>query len=121
MSEEQSGGMEATPLAPPPPLIELDQPNPPNVVISQSSALPTAYHQHTGHSGHSGNAHSDHTHSGHAHSDPSGFMLSTRQIITASRLCPDLEVTSCANDEDVDLDKMYMEAMMEDLKYSVGR
>ena len=50
-------------------------------------------------------------------------MLSTRQIITASRLCPDLEVTSCANDseEDVDLDKMYMEAMMEDLKYSVGR
>ena len=93
--------MEASgpPLALPPPLITLDQPNPPNVVISHSSGIP-----------------------GHP-SDPNGFMLSTRQIITASRLCPDLEVTSCANDseEDVDLDKMYMEAMMEDLKYSVGR
>ena len=97
---EASGGPPS--LALPPPLITLDQPNPPNVVISHSSGIP---------SHHANN------------SDPRGFMLSTRQIITASRLCPDLEVTSCANDseEDVDLDKMYMEAMMEDLKYSVGR
>ena len=107
MSElPQNGGGAASAALAPPPLISLDQPNPPNVVISQSSGLPQSLPP-----------------TGCVSSDPSGFMLSTRQIITASRLCPDLEVTSCANDppEDVDLDKMYMEAMMEDLKYSVGR
>ena len=107
MSEfEQNGGGAASAALAPPPLISLDQPNPPNVVISQSSGLPLPQSLPP---------------TGCVSSDPSGFMLSTRQIITASRLCPDLEVTSCANDEDVDLDKMYMEAMMEDLKYSVGR
>ena len=108
MMSEQPEHMEDTGPHPalPPPLITLDQPNPPNVVISHNSGLPNACSQPT-----------------YSHCDPSGFMLSTRQLITASRLCPDLEVTHCANEEedDVDLDKMYMEAMMEDLKYSVGR
>ena len=50
------------------------------------------------------------------------FMQNTRQIITASRLDPDL-LASCANKDidDVDLDRMYMEAMMEDFYSSVGR
>ena len=50
------------------------------------------------------------------------FMQNTRQIITASRLDPDLLAT-CANKDidDVDLDRMYMEAMMEDFYSSVGR
>ena len=49
-------------------------------------------------------------------------MQNTRQIITASRLDPDL-LASCANKDidDVDLDRMYMEAMMEDFYSSVGR
>ena len=71
----------------PPPLMAIDAPNPPNVVIKNSE-----------------------------------FMLNTRQIVTASRLDPDL-LTSCASKDidELDLDRMYMDAMMEDFKNSVTR
>ena len=52
-------------------------------------------------------------------------MHNTHQIISASRLDPDGLLSSCANKDieafNNDLDRMYMEAMMEDFESSVGR
>lgn len=92
------------PLNPPPPLMAIDQPNPPNVVISKSSDLSHMQQKTT-----------------NCNASTTEFMHNTRQIITASRLDPDL-LASCANKDidDVDLDRMYMEAMMEDFYSSVG-
>ena len=96
------------PQNPPPPLLAIDQPNPPNVVISKNHSDFSHMHQN-----HSTNCNAAST---------TEFMQNTRQIITASRLDPDLLAT-CANKDidDVDLDRMYMEAMMEDFYSSVGR
>ena len=53
------------------------------------------------------------------------FMHNTHQIISASTLDPDGLLASCANKDieafNNDLDRMYMEAMMEDFESSVGR
>ena len=104
-------------LNPPPPLLAIDQPNPPNVVISQN-----VYNPATGHQMAAQNVSSSSVTTSPPSCHSADFMLNTRQIITASRLDPDL-LTSCANKDidDVDLDRMYMEALMEDLKSSVGR
>ena len=102
---------EEPPLCPPPPLMAIDHPNPPNVVISTCTRIPGTESVSTTTSPCC--SATDHANQ---------FMLNTRQILTASRLDPDL-LTSCANKDvdDVDLDRMYMEAMLEDFKTSVGR
>ena len=97
----------------PPPLMAIDQPNPPNVTISKNSTtdlpLPPLISTVTTNNNPSGES-------------PNQFLLNTRQIVTASRLDPELLLTSCANKEidDVDLDRMYMEAMLEDMKCNMS-
>ena len=101
-----SSTINSPPLNPPPPLMAIDQPNPPNVVISKTHS----------------NSDLCHLREQQVTNNNAEFMQNTRQIITNSRLDPDL-LASCANKDidDVDLDRMYMEAMMEDFYSSVGR
>ena len=56
--------------------------------------------------------------------ESSQFLLNTRQMVTASRLDPELLLASCANNkeiDEVDLDRMYMEAIFEELKCNTSR
>ena len=94
----------------PPPLMAIDEPNPPNVTISKSATIPSLI--------------STTVNSSSVTSDSNQFLLNTRQIVTASRLDPELLLTSCATNkeiDDVDLDRMYMEAMLEDMKCNMSR
>lgn len=107
MSEKSPRRSHEAPVSPPP-LMAIDQPNPPNVVISKCTNMPST----------SSSVFTS------AVNPSNQFMLNTRQMVTASRLDPDLLLTSCASNrdiDDVDLDRMYMEAMLEDLKSNVSR
>ena len=56
--------------------------------------------------------------------ESSQFLLNTRQMVTASRLDPELLLASCANNkeiDEVDLDRMYMEAIFEEVKCNMSR
>lgn len=114
MSDQTSPRKEdqaATPVNPPP-LMAIDQPNPPNVVISKCTAMPLS------------SSSVQFTSPVTTTTTSNQFMLNTRQMVTASRLDPDLLLTSCASNrdiDDVDLDRMYMEAMLEDFKSNVSR
>ncbi len=118
----------------PPPLMIIDQPNPPNIVISNDSNCASASvsgypisptspdllsspNDKNSIGGNGGNR---------VYNESNRFLLDTHQIIAASRTDPDLLLAGCSSKEDVsiedvDLDKMYLEAMMEDCKSAFSR
>ena len=132
----------------PPPLMSIDQPNPPNVVISNSlnmpqnqqpQQLPSSSYQSSAAGSQqalmsdlaplsTGSKQATATtctgNGTRVYNESNRFLLDTHQIIAASRTDPDLLLAGCsAKDtlEDVDLDNMYMEAMLEDCRSTVTR
>ena len=120
MAANSSPNSTTKPMSPPP-LMAIDHPNPPNVTISKctSSTIPALISN----SSNSNNcANQSSVSQEPVNANNSQFLLNTRQMVTASRLDPELLLTSCANKDidDVDLDRMYMEAMLEDMKCNMS-
>lgn len=98
----------------PPPLLAIDRPGPPNVVISNQAAIPGHLEL---------TCCSSSIQSSPRETSNAKFLLDTRQIVTASRSDPDLLLAAgCANRDidDVDLDRMYVEAMVEDYRAALS-
>jgi hypothetical protein len=118
-----------TPVDPgkPPPLMSIDQPNPPNVVITNTNRIPNQLDwEQTKQTNRIPNQFSSPPPNviTSYNENENNFMLNTRQIVTASRSDPEMLLAGCANNrdiDDVDLDRMYLEAMMEDYRSSMSR
>ena len=130
-----------------------DNPNPPNVTISNCSAMPplistnisstnnnignnditmstnnfgtsTSINTSNVHMSTNSDTNSFTNSSTSPNIESSQFLLNTRQMVTASRLDPELLLASCANNkeiDEVDLDRMYMEAIFEEVKCNMSR